>query len=47
MLSPVIPEADAVAEAIRDQVPDILDCVSDCGMTGERRMRGASGMMGV
>ena len=37
------PEADALAEAIRDlrrgdpfrQIPDILDCVSDSGMTGE------------
>ena len=36
------PEADALAEAIRDLrrgdpfgIADILDCVSDSGMTGE------------
>jgi hypothetical protein len=40
---PVIPEADALAEAIRDlrrvqsvrQIPDSLACVSASGMTGE------------
>ena len=40
--TPVIPEADALAEAIRDlpramrvqQVPDSLDYVSASGMTG-------------
>jgi len=34
--TPVIPAADALAEASRDlqQVPDSLDCVSASGMTG-------------
>jgi hypothetical protein len=42
-LLPVIPEAEASAEAIRDlhqrierpQIPESLDCISASGMTGE------------